>query len=42
MIRGILITEGIDDVTDLTVTAKHQPEKFQDAHWRNAVIVNLA
>ena len=41
-LKGVLITEGIDDVIDLAAIAKDHPEKFQNSHWRNAVIVDLA
>lgn len=41
-IRGILITEGIGDVTDLAVIAKNTPEKFENTMWRNTVISQLA
>lgn len=41
-LKGVLITKGIDDVTDLAAIAKNHPEKFHNARWRNAVIVDLA
>lgn len=41
-IKGVLITEGVEDVIDLASIANNNPEKFQDIQWRNAVLLNLA
>jgi tRNA A-37 threonylcarbamoyl transferase component Bud32 len=41
-IRGVLVTEGLDDVTDLAEISRNYPEKFQSTQWRNAVITDLA
>lgn len=40
--RGVLITEGIDDVTDLDVIGQQDPQKFQNATWCDALILRLA
>jgi len=37
-----LITEVIDDTTNLAEIAMNHPEKFQNIQWRDAVIVDLA
>ncbi|MFW5450644.1 MAG: lipopolysaccharide kinase InaA family protein [Methylophagaceae bacterium] len=41
-IKGILITEGIDNVRDLMDIANHQSDKFADKAWQNAIIFQLA
>jgi len=40
--RGVLITEGIEAVTDLAMIARDEPNKFNDAQWCNSVILDLA
>jgi tRNA A-37 threonylcarbamoyl transferase component Bud32 len=41
-LQGVLITEGIENVTELVVIAKEEPKRFQDSQWRNAIISQLA
>jgi len=41
-LKGVLITEGIDDVKDLATIISSEPEKFNDANWRNYIISDLA
>ncbi len=41
-IKGILITEGINNVRDLMDNANQQSDKFTDKAWRNAIISQLA
>ncbi len=40
--RGVLILEGINNVTDLAELAKHKPEKFNDRAWCNALTLQVA
>lgn len=40
--RAILITEAIEDTLDLAYIAKHSPDLFKQATWRNNIIVQLA
>jgi len=40
--RGVLITKGIDDVTDLSVLAEKHGENFKNPIWRNQLIEQLA
>lgn len=40
--RGVLITQGIDNVTDLSVLAEKHREKFIKPVWRNQLIEQLA
>lgn len=41
-IRGVLITQGVDDVSDLNAIARDNPEQFNNTNWRNAIISQLA
>lgn len=41
-LKGVLITEGIENVTELVKIAKGNPEKFQEIRWRNTIISQLA
>ncbi|NQZ54638.1 MAG: heptose kinase [Piscirickettsiaceae bacterium] len=41
-LKGVLITEGVENVTELVEIANGNPEKFQQARWRNAIISQLA
>lgn len=41
-IKGILVTEGVEAVTDLVTISNNEPEKFCDKTWRERVIRNLA
>lgn len=41
-IRGVLITEGIENVIDLVTIIKNEPQKFADKDWSNAVLIDLA
>ena len=40
--RGILITEGIENVTELAAIAEQNPDKFQNNNWCDSVISQLA
>ena len=40
--RGVLITEGIDNVMDLAMLSKSHPEKFKNPHWCNHLVSQLA
>ena len=40
--RGVLITEGIKDVTELSAICKDAPDQFHNAHWRNQILCQLA
>lgn len=40
--RGILITEGIENVTELAAIAENNPDKFQNNNWRTPVVSQLA
>jgi tRNA A-37 threonylcarbamoyl transferase component Bud32 len=41
-IKGVLVTEGIEDVTDLVTIINNIPHKFSDKEWSNHVLVDLA
>jgi len=41
-LRGVLVTEAIDDTVDLDFIANKQPEKFQNALWCHTLITQLA
>lgn len=40
--KGALITEGIENVTDLAAIAKNNPSQFQNAAWRKALTLKVA
>ena len=41
-LKGVLITEGVNDTKELSEIAKNTPEKFTDKQWRDAIISQLA
>jgi tRNA A-37 threonylcarbamoyl transferase component Bud32 len=41
-LKGVLITEGVNNTKELAEIAKNTPEKFADKHWRDAVVFQLA
>jgi tRNA A-37 threonylcarbamoyl transferase component Bud32 len=41
-LKGVLITEGVNDTRELSEIAKNIPEKFSDKHWRDAIIAQIA
>ena len=41
-LRGVLITEGVDDAQELAGIAKSTPEKFQDKQWVGSIISQIA
>jgi tRNA A-37 threonylcarbamoyl transferase component Bud32 len=42
ILKGVLITEGVNDTQELAEIAKKTPEKFAEKHWRDAIIAQLA
>lgn len=41
-LKGVLITEGVNDTKELSEIAKNTPDKFADKHWRDEIVTQIA